>query len=197
MVPICAKRSRYTGLWHLVLAFADIALHRRSPDELPASRFLFSSSLFVYIAVAIISYGVRDPSQRLAVIDILGSTFHLGFGLIILEVLFYLAFIWLALRLWDRSRRFLQTATALIGAQTLLSIVGVALLIPMSVVGASDEQSATVTIVSFLLFLWSMDITGFVLSRALQITYFWSLLIVIGYVMFLISLRQYVSPVTG
>ena len=81
--------------------------------------------------------------------------------------------------------------------QTLLSIVGVALLIPMSVVGASDEQSATVTIVSFLLFLWSMDITGFVLSRALQITYFWSLLIVIGYVMFLISLRQYVSPVTG
>ena len=185
-------------MWRLVQVFADIALHRRGPEELPASRFLFSLILSTYLAVGFLSLIVSEPAERLLDLTILGYTLQLSFiGLIILETFFYLWFVWLVLRVFDHSRRFLQTATALLGAETLLSIVGIPILAWIDAVRDSGGEPSAGTFVYLLLFLWSLDVAGFVLSRALQNAYFVGVLIVIGYVMISFTLRDYLFPVTG
>lgn len=181
----------------LVLVFAEMALHRRGPDELPASRFLFGLILAGYLTVGFVSLLVRAPAERLLELNILGSTVQLGFfGLVILDTLVYLLFFWLVLKAFDRSQRFLQTATALLGTETLLSIVGIPVLAWIDAVRSSDGEPTVGTFIYLLLFLWSIDIAGFILSKALQNAYFVGVLIVIGYVMISFTLGEYFFPVT-
>jgi len=185
-------------LWRLVQVFADIVLHRRGPDELPASRFLFGLILITYLAVGFISLLVSEPAERRVDLTILSYTFQLGFiGLIILETFFYLWFVWMVLRVFGHARRFLQTSTALLGAESLLSIIGIPILAWIDAVRSSGGEPTAGTFVYLLLFLWSIDVAGFILSRALQNAYFVGVLIVIGYVVVSFTLRDYLFPVTG
>lgn len=183
-------------MWRLVQAFSEIALHRREPSELPASGFLLSLTLVIYLTVGFISLLVSAPAERLLALTILGWTLHLGFiGLIILETFFYLWFVWLVLIAFNRPNRFLQTATALLGAETLLSIIGIPILAWVDATRASGGEPTAGTFVYLLLFIWSIDVAGFVLSKALQNAYFVGVLIVMGYVTISFTLREYFFPV--
>lgn len=185
-------------MWRLAQVFVDIALHRRGPDELPASRFLFGLILITYLTVGCIALLVSEPAERLLDLTILSYTFHLGFvGLIILETFFYLWVIWMVLRVFDHSRRFIQTATALLGAECLLSIIGIPILAWIDATRSAGGEPTVATFAYLLLFLWSVDVAGFILSRALQNQYFVGVLIVIGYVMVSFMLREYFFPVIG
>ncbi len=183
---------------HLVLAFADIVLHRRGPDELPASWFLFSLIFIIYLAVGLIAPQLSEPAERLVEFQILGAMVNLGFAeQFIAETFFYLAFIWAVLRVSNHSRRFLQTAIALIGTTTLLSVLGLPILAWIDAVRSSGGTPTAGIFFYIFLFLWSLDVAGFVLSRALQVTYFVGVLIVIGYFIPTFTLREYFFPVTG
>lgn len=185
-------------MWRLTQVFAEIALHRRGPDELPASRFLFGLILSIYLTVGFVSLLVSEPAERLLELTILGSTLYLGFiGLIILETFLYLLFVWIVLKLFDHSRRFLQTGTALLGAETLLSLIGIPILAWIDAVRTSGGEPTAGTFVYLLLFLWSLDVAGFILSKALQHAYFVGVLIVLGYVMMSFTLREYFFPVVS
>lgn len=185
-------------MWRLTQVFAEIALHRRGPDDLPASRFLFGLILGTYLAVGFLSLLVSEPAERLLELTILGSTLDLGFiGLIILETFFYLLFVWVVLRVSDHSTRFFQTGTALLGAETLLGLIGIPILVWIDAVSGSGGEPTAGTFVYLLLFLWSVDVAGFILSRALQRGYFVGVLMVLGYLMISFTLRERFFPVTS
>ena len=185
-------------MWRLVLAFADIALHRRSPADLPASRFLFALSLVVYLMVGLITIRVGNPDRRLLDVSFLGSQIDIGFvGVIVLETAVYLGFVWLVLRAFERPGRFLQTATALVGVETLISLIGIPVLAWIDTVRAAGGEPTAGTFVYLLLFLWSLDVAGFIISKAIQNAYFVGVLIVIGYFMVSFALREQFLPVSG
>jgi hypothetical protein len=92
----------------LIEAFAQIALLRRGPQDLPASRVLLVLSMVAYFGVSLLVMSLMPPQQ--------GWEEHPG-----VDILFWLVWYFVLLRLAGRSERILQTTTAVIGFQTILA----------------------------------------------------------------------------
>jgi membrane-anchored protein YejM (alkaline phosphatase superfamily) len=160
-------------VWRLTLAFVDIALHRRGPEHLPPSQFLLGLVLLVYVACAVASSLLRAP-----VFEALQA--------VLLDALFYLGFIWLLLRSSSRSRRFTQTAAALFGTGSLIALLSIPLFAWSEAV---ERAPMTLTLLTYGLLVWSVDIGGYILSRALDQPYIVGVLIMVVYVLASVSLH--------
>jgi hypothetical protein len=165
----------------LVFAFVEIALHRRGPEQLPASQFLFAVVLATYLVVALLT-------SRL-----------LGFAvapapMVFIETALQLAFIWCLLRAFERNRRFTQTACAVVGADTLINVLRWPLIFWDNALAAPATELTLPQIFQFLLWVWSIDISSSILARALDRPYVLAVAIVIGYVMLSVSLRVSLFP---
>lgn len=168
----------------LLSAFVDIALHRRGPEHLPASRFLLALVLAANLAVAaLVVQMMRDPTYPFLAVLILTG----------LE----LAFVWCLLRAFERERRFVQTAAAVLGTDTLLTIIGLPLLAWHRALGAPPNEATLPQMLDLLIWVWSIDIAASIMSRALERPYVVALAIMIGYVMLSTSLRLTLFPATN
>ena len=167
-------------MWAFVQLFLDIALHRRGPDSVPPGRFVLGLLVVVSMAVALVSQALlrTPPAQAL-----LETLLHLGF---------FLLFYYLLLTAMRVPARFEQTAGALLGTGVLLSLFAMPLL-PL-VAGARVDDGAALPVLALLtllgLLLWSLDITAFVLSRALDRGYLVGVLIAVGYFLAESALRR-------
>lgn len=165
----------------LALVFVDIAFHRQGPDALPASRFLFGLVLAAYLTVSLVALQINWPLRR-------------ALGVMLLDISFYLMFFAVVLRVARRANRFWQTVTAVLGAETFLS--GLAL--PLLVMRARDVEGGSfgtlATTVLLVVLIWSIDIAGFVLSRAIDRPYIVGVAIVIGYAMGSMFLGEFFFP---
>jgi hypothetical protein len=170
-------------VWSLIQALLDIALHRRGPADLPASQFLLGLVLAVYLAIGL-AVLQRDAT-------LVQAASQLGF-----DTLVYLGTIWLVLRLFGRSRRLVQTATAFVGTDVILNAVALPLLLWNDALAAPSAASAP-QILILLLFLWSVDIGGYILSKALERPYVVGVSIMIVYVLTSMALREALFPVTA
>ena len=166
----------------LIFAFVEIALHRRGPDELPASQFLFGIVLVAYLAVAFTTLR-------------LGAAVTHPILLLIVDTAFSLTFIWSVLKAFKHERRFKQTASALLGTDTLLNLLSIPLLLWGKALESGGGDNSGLAILFALLAIWSIDISGFVLSRALDRAYFLGVAIMLGYVLLSISLRLTLFPI--
>ena len=165
----------------IAFVFVDIAFHRRGPDALPASRFLFGLVLVAYLTVSVLALQINWDLGE-AVVPLLA------------DVAFCLSFFWFLLRLAEHGNRFWQTVTALLGAETFLSLVALPLLVLRT---AAVGNEAIEPIAVFLLtgvLLWSIDVGGFILSRALEQTYVVGVLIMVGYVISSFILGEFLFP---
>jgi hypothetical protein len=171
----------------LILAFVDVMLHRRGPEDLPSSPFLLWSLFFVSLGVEL---GVVIPNNgvRAGAVSVLVSLLDLWF-------------VWALLRTFSRERRFRQTMTALLGAGTILNLVG-APFVPFlraSVVASAsaDPQLTLPFLLTAVLEIWSIDIAAFVFARALERPYLLCVAVVLGYVLLIVSLQStLMAPVT-
>ena len=162
----------------LILAFVEIMLHRRGPESLPSSPFLLWSLFALALAADFVVLGLAERSARWFAVDVL------VFGLNVW-------FVWALLRTFNRQPRFRQTMTGLLGAGVLLSVVA-APLVPLLVETPADPENPMLTlpiVLSLLLEVWSIDISAFVFSRALERPYLLCLAIVIGYALLIRSLQ--------
>jgi hypothetical protein len=168
----------------LVRAFVDIALHRRGPEDLPASTLLLALAIG---ADVIVSLGALALAGELET----RSAALLGAGLAI-----YAAFAWAVLKAFNREKRIIETATALFGTDALLTT----LQLPMSAwsrsLVAANADATVPNVLGLLLFFWWIDVSGFVLSRAIGRTYVLGVLIMVGYALFSISLQSALLPAT-
>lgn len=169
------------NLSKLASVFVDIAFHRQGPDALPASRFLFGIVLVAYVTVSLLALQINwDLSQAI--------------GPLVADVTFCVTFFWLLLRIAEHSGRFWQTVTALLGAETFLSIVAIPLLVLRSAAAGSETfEPMTVLLLMFVL-LWSVDVGGFILSRTLEQAYIVGVLIMVGYVIGSFMLGEFFFP---
>jgi hypothetical protein len=161
-------------LLRLILAFVEIAFHRRSPADLPASRAFFFAVLVVYVAFGLVTTRyfefVRYPELLVA-----------------FETTLELAFIWSVLRAFERERRFRQTAVAVLGVDALLNLATVPLLFWHRSLHVAKDEPTIPNLLLLLVQIWSIDVSAFILARALERPYVLTIALMLGYVLFLIS----------
>lgn len=168
----------------LILAFVDILLHRRGPQDVPSSRFLF----WLLLAT---SLGIELAVESWLV----GST--AGIAVVILVTGFDIWFVWAVLRLFNREARFRQTMTALFGTATVLSVLRLPV-VPFIELPTTEPQQLTIPgLVMLLVLAWSIDVHAYVFSRAIERPYVLCMAIVIAYVFLIVildaTLRQPVA----
>mgnify|MGYP006423219519 CR=1 FL=1 len=149
--------------------FIELALLRRAPQELPASRVLFSLLLVVGLGAELL----------------LALTAAIGFGNGLLQSLLNLTLmlgaLWVALSLFERRERFLQTATALIGVDSLITLLA---LLPVGLarpVNAESGLLALAGLLFLLLLVWSITAAGHILRHAFELTLLQGVAIAIGF----------------
>ena len=105
-----------------------------------------------------------------------------------------LGVIFLVLHAFSRAGRFLQTATALVGTGVLLNLVYVPLLHWNEVWQAPPTELTLPRLLIVGMLLWSFDVAGYILSRALEKPYVVGVSIVVVYEIASIALRQALFP---
>lgn len=158
-------------MWPLASAFVDIAVHRRGPEDLPASDFLVALLFPLYLLSGL---GVLW-------IDSATTSAQVLFGLV--EACVYIAFVWVLLRVAAKPARFRQTASAVLGTSIGLNLLAVPLRAWHDALTTSETETSIALYVLLALLLWAIDISGFILSRALDQPYIVGVLIVILYFM--------------
>ena len=167
----------------LILAFVDIMLHRRGPEDLPSSQFLVWLLLAVATGVSLGILFANDGTPRAAAVTVLIQ---------LLDVWF----VWALLRTFNRQRRFRQTMCALLGTETILNLAGAPLapLLAASAAASTEPQITVPLLLTALLGVWSIDIAAFVFSRAVERPYVLCVAIMLGYVLLIVSLQTTLLP---
>lgn len=150
--------------------FVDIVLWRRGPQDLPTSALLLALTVAVYVAVSVVQLAM------------LGEDTATWIFFLLVDPLLLLGWVWLVLRIFGRTERFLQTATAVFGASAVLGLI---VYLPMqfllSVLGKDAASSmaqvfALLLVVAFALvagrILKLATETGMVTGIAMALTYF-------------------------
>jgi hypothetical protein len=167
----------------LILAFVDIMLHRRGPQDLPSSQFLVWLLLAVAVGVNLGILFANDGTVRAAAVAILIQFLDVWF-------------VWALLRTFNRQRRFRQTMSALLGTETILNLAGAPLvpLLEASAAASAEPQITLPLLLTALLGVWSIDIAAFVFARALERPYVLCVAIMLGYVLLIVSLQTTLLP---
>lgn len=181
ILPLVDRRLGKRVVWALSLAFFDIALHRRGPEDLPASQFLLGLVLAVYLVIGLVALQ-------------LGSTISRAATLLLLDTAVYLSLVWAVLRLFGRARRYLQTATAMIGTDVLFNTIGLPLMLLEESVQAPPGELTMPRFMFLVLFIWSVDVGGYILSKAIEKPYIVAVAIVLVYVLTSGALREAFLP---
>ena len=153
-------------MWPLTAAFIDIALHRSGPERLPSASFLVVTLLAVYFPINILR------------MHLAGEPLYL---LLLVDTAVFLLFVYGVLKFFRKQQRFNQTVSALLGTDILINLIG----IPVSSGGsaAADTSMDTVLAVALLLlFLWWMDVAGYILAKAVDQPYIVGVMFIVFYV---------------
>ena len=136
--------------------FLDIVLWRRGPQDLPASPLLLWIATAAYVAVSLV---------QLAWLEMPAGAW---FVFIVADPLLLMALTWALLRLFNKRERWLQTATAILGAG---AVLGVLLFLPvlwlMSVLEVKSG-STTAGLATLSLVVISALVTGRILKLATE-----------------------------
>jgi len=139
----------------LVRLFAQIALLRRGPQDLPASMLLLVLTVLGYLCVNFLLDSVLPPDNNWG-------------GPLLADTAFMLLWYIGLLRLLGRPERILQTTTAVFGFQAVLSPLLVAAEWLMGRFGEDLTWQVPVTCVGLLLLAWLIAANSHVVKAALE-----------------------------
>jgi hypothetical protein len=123
----------------LLQTFVDIALWRKGPQDLPASRFLAMLTLAVFVVASFVQ------------VQLLGLRLRTVVVVVAVDVIMMVLWPWLVLTFFDRSQRFMQTLTAMLGVGVLLAIVDIVVRsLQMLIAGPAEEPYALWLVIRFL-----------------------------------------------
>jgi hypothetical protein len=150
----------------LLQTFLDIALWRKGPQDLPASRFLVVCALATYVSTSFVQVQLFDLRVRTAML------------IIAVDVVMLLGWLWMVLAFFGRSQRFVQTITAILGVGTLLGLLDILVRAIQLAMGPADNLPDNWLLLRFLaialimgrIFMHALDrglITGMALTVAI------------------------------
>jgi hypothetical protein len=159
----------------LIPLILGITVHRRGPDELPSSPFLvlflLGASEFAQLVTLRIA---AAPDDAILVM--------------LLSVALDFLFVWGVLAVFERRQRFWQTMGAFLGAGVVLNAISALLVAWNQSLQAPADATTAPEVLLQLLQVWSVDIGGFLLSRAIDRHYALGVAIMLGYVLLSTSL---------
>ena len=148
------------GARALARLYTDIAFFRRGPEDVPYSRRVLGVTVTAYVllslALSTLMPVVADNRVALILVDS-----ALGFG-----------WYWVVLKLAGHPERFLQTATAVFGYQTVLQPVFVAVTWLFLQYMKDPTWQAPVSLLLLVLAIWMLAINARVLRAATSWTQF-------------------------
>jgi hypothetical protein len=166
----------------LAKAFLDIALWRRSPAQLPASRFFLGLAAVVVGLLEVIGAFLPPYSPDGIVMRV------------ILSVGLPLLWAWAVLRIAGRRDRFLQTGTALLGIAALAQVVLYPLGSLLAVLGVHHPAAIPLGVVSFGVLLWYLLACTHIWRAALESGIALGAAVSLGYLLLSIVLEQQFLP---
>jgi len=171
-------------MWPLLQLFIDIAFHRRGPEHVPAAPVLLALVLASAVVVQLGSLLALDFTLSRAV-------FETGLHLVLTLGAYALVLV-----LQGHAARLLQTAIALLGTATLLGLCMLPVATWMYAGLQAEAVAPLATLAFFALLIWSVDISGWILSRALNAHYSIGVLLAVGVMILDITVRRAVLPAT-
>lgn len=169
-------------MWPLLQLFIDIAFHRRGPEDVPPAGLLLALVLCTAAAVQVVSLMALGNLFPRAVAE---TGAHLALTLGAYALVLY----------WrGHGARFRQTATALLGTATLLGLVMLPVVTWLDSGIRAEAVSPVALLAFFMVMIWSIDIIGFVLSRALGAHYVIGVLLALAVIILDVTLRRQWLP---
>jgi hypothetical protein len=168
-------RRRVPDVKQFLSIFVDIVLWRRGPQDLPVSGLLFALTVAAYVAVSIVQLAFFDESLA-------NWLFY-----IVLDPLLLMGWTWLILRILGRDARFLQTASALFGAN---AVLGFFVYLPLQVLGnavGAGQASGLAQTVAWLQVIVFALVSGRILKLATDTNLFTGIMLAITYVVIVIT----------
>jgi hypothetical protein len=145
-----------TDLVALARLYFAIAIWRRGPQDLPAVGILLPLTIAAYVLLS-------------AAVGVLLPALHPGWLLqVVADALFVAVWYWLLLAIARRRERYLQTATALFGLQTVLAAPSMALIWLMQRIEQQPSLRLPVYIAALALAIWTLVAIGHILRAALE-----------------------------
>jgi hypothetical protein len=151
----------------LLQTFVDIALWRKGPQDLPASRFLAMLVLAVYVAASLVR------------VHLLGLRFRNVVVIVAVDAIMMMSWPWAVLTFFDRRQRFMQTLTAVLGVGVLLVLADIMVrFVQILIAGPAEEPYKAWLAIRFLaaalmvgrIFMQALDrglLTGMALTAAI------------------------------
>jgi len=141
---------------HFLKAFLDIVLWRRGPQDLPASQMLLWLTAAAYVAVSILQLTLlEEPAAAWLVF-------------VVLDPVLLTAGVYLLLKLFGKTDRFLQTATAVLGTGVVL---GLCMFLPvqwlLTAAGVPVESTAAGLVALGMVVIFAL-VTGRILKLATE-----------------------------
>jgi hypothetical protein len=159
----------------LISVILGITVHRRGPDELPSSPFLLLSLLAASEFAQLVTLRIAAaPDDAILVM--------------LFSVALDFLFVWTVLVVFDRRPRFWQTMSAFLGAGVVLNAISALLVVWNQSLRAPADATTAPEVLLQLLQVWSVDIGGFLLSRAIDRHYALGVVIMLAYVLLSTSL---------
>jgi hypothetical protein len=174
----------------LVGAFWEICLLRRSPEDVPASRFLFNGVVSTYCLL-----GVG--------INLVGFDFPEACVLSVSMTALLLTTLKALLLIRGNAERLRQSAIALMGASIILFVPALVLRLWFHIIESSNAQSNAAGYVWVGLFVWELFISAHILRHALNTRLLAGFFVSIAYVFLEFRLMSFIhqsfatTPGTG
>jgi hypothetical protein len=154
--------------------FVDIVLWRRGPQDLPVSVLLLALTVAAYVAASIVQLALFDESPA-------NWVFYL-----VLDPLLLMGWTWLILRILGRGARFLQTASAVFGANAVLGFLVYLPLQVLGTAGGAGQASGLAQAVAWVQVVVFALVTGRILKLATETNLFTGIMLSLTYVVLVI-----------
>ena len=162
----------------LIRFFAELALLRRGPQDLPVS-----SALLVLLAALSVLFGALNGK------NMFGSV-QAAFGANLLDLVLTLTLLWALLQFRGRQERWQQTATAFFGLGALAGFIMLLVRGPAHTLGIVDVAM----LIDLMMAVWLHVAFGNVLRHALDVPLLVGVLIMLSYTVFAFNLIVQIFP---
>jgi hypothetical protein len=157
LLYMLAPRPRTSSaLAALLRLYCQIAIWRQGPQDLPAVGILLPLTIAAYVLISALM-GELLPPQRADWLAQLGA-----------DVAFIAFWYWLLLRIARRPERYLQTATALFGLQTVLAVPSVVSVWLVQRYAGDPLWAAPVYIAALAMLIWTLFAVAHILRATLE-----------------------------
>ncbi len=146
--------SNPAGVTQVARLYTDIALLRRGPEDVPVSAVLLALTVLAYMLLSLLLSALMPAVEEDQI------------ALIALDSFLSVAWYWVVLRLAGRPERFLQTATAVFGYQTIVApaFVGATWLFLHYMKDATWQLPVSLLLLA--LAVWTLAVNGRILRSA-------------------------------